>query len=199
MGYLSIFFILLIIFLYLYRRIANLQCYNSILEKKISNLKKENANLKENLYADKNAVDNNEKSEIEFMKIFNENECDIINSIYISESLDYLKQNIINDNHDNDNTVDVSHDAGDKCVITELENLESEDVDNIINNDLPIANHIVSSENADVESILSDDNAKYSKKSLSKMNLDKIRDICNSMNISTEGTKNVLIDKILQQ
>lgn len=196
-GYLSTMFLLLIIFLYFYRRIANLQCYNNMLEKKNSNLKKENSNLKEKLNYDKNSVNDNEKSENEFLKIFSEGECDIINNIYITDTLDYLRQDMVN------KCVNATSNEEDKCVITELEDLATETVENTDtntgNNDLPIANHIITADNAEVESVLSEDNSKYTKKGLSKMNIDKIRDICNSMNISSEGTKNLLIDKILQQ
>lgn len=197
LGYLSIIFLSLIILLYFNRRIANLQCYNSILEKKVSNLKKENSNMKEKMNYDKNTENDIEQSEKEFLKIFNDEECDIINNIYINDTLDYLKQDMVN------KCINIEPIEEDKCVITELENLDTEPVENTDtnteNNDLPIANHIITSENAEVESVLSEDNSKYTKKSLSRMNIDKIRDICNSMNISSEGTKNVLIDKILQQ
>ena len=54
----------------------------------------------------------------------------------------------------------------------------------------------------DLESVISDavsgvTAAPYNRKKLSKMNLDKLKDICTSMQLSVEGTKNVLIDRIL--
>jgi hypothetical protein len=51
----------------------------------------------------------------------------------------------------------------------------------------------------DIESVISDVTTPYNKKKLSKMNLDKLKDICNEMNLSTEGTRNILIDRIIAQ
>lgn len=41
-------------------------------------------------------------------------------------------------------------------------------------------------------------NAKYSQKKLSKMNLEKLKDVCTSLNINAEGTKPQLISRILE-
>lgn len=62
-----------------------------------------------------------------------------------------------------------------------------------------VAQHV---DDNDLESVISDavsgvTSAPYNRKKLSKMNLDKLKDICTSMQLSVEGTKNVLIDRIL--
>jgi hypothetical protein len=54
----------------------------------------------------------------------------------------------------------------------------------------------------DIESVVSDAvsgvlSVPYNHKKLSKLNLDKLKEISASMQLSTEGTKNVLIDRIL--
>ena len=64
----------------------------------------------------------------------------------------------------------------------------------------PIVEHV--DDTNDIESVISDavsgvTTAPYNRKKLSKMNLDKLKDICISMQLSTDGTKNVLIDRIL--
>ena len=64
----------------------------------------------------------------------------------------------------------------------------------------PVVEHV--DDNNDIESVISDavsgvTNSLYNRKKLSKMNLDKLKEICTSMQLSTDGTKNVLIDRIL--
>ena len=39
---------------------------------------------------------------------------------------------------------------------------------------------------------------KYTQKKLSKLNMDKLKTICEKMNLSTEGNKNQLITRILE-
>jgi hypothetical protein len=54
--------------------------------------------------------------------------------------------------------------------------------------------------NQDNESVISDVNGingVYNRKKLAKYNLEKLKEICAEMNISVEGTKNTLIDRIL--
>jgi hypothetical protein len=54
---------------------------------------------------------------------------------------------------------------------------------------------------ADIESVISDaiNSGIYNRKKLTKMNLDRLKDVCSSLNISADGTKNILIDRILAQ
>lgn len=49
----------------------------------------------------------------------------------------------------------------------------------------------------ELASVVSDNNTTYTKSKLSRFNLDKIKEICTENNLSLEGTKNVLIDRIL--
>ena len=49
----------------------------------------------------------------------------------------------------------------------------------------------------ELASVVSDNNTTYTKSKLSRFNLDKIKEICTENNLSLEGTKNILIDRIL--
>jgi hypothetical protein len=49
----------------------------------------------------------------------------------------------------------------------------------------------------ELASVVSDNNTTYTKSKLNRLNLDKIKEICAENNLSLEGTKNVLIDRIL--
>jgi len=49
----------------------------------------------------------------------------------------------------------------------------------------------------ELASVVSDNNTTYTKSKLSRLNIDKIKEICTENNLSLEGTKNVLIDRIL--
>ena len=51
----------------------------------------------------------------------------------------------------------------------------------------------------EVESVISESNCVYNRRKLTKMNLDKLKELCITMNISTDGTKAVIIDRILSQ
>ena len=49
----------------------------------------------------------------------------------------------------------------------------------------------------ELASVVSDNNTTYTKSKLNRLNLDKIKEICAENNLSLEGTKNILIDRIL--
>ena len=49
----------------------------------------------------------------------------------------------------------------------------------------------------DAISLVSDNSNNFTKSKLLKLNVDKLKNICETNNLSTEGTKGVLIDRIL--
>ena len=68
----------------------------------------------------------------------------------------------------------------------------SDIVDDIIDNTTNDENN-----KDDSLSLVSDNSNNYTKSKLLKLNVDKLKNICESNNLSTEGTKGVLIDRIL--
>jgi uncharacterized protein YlzI (FlbEa/FlbD family) len=196
-------FILLVVLtaFYVWRRISNMESYAKILEKKVNTLKKDNKELRELLYTDESDAND---ADVIMNKIFNPEI--ILNNVpqKHNETIPSTTNTICND---------------DKCVVKEdtsdiIQNIIGESIQThkspvvesrpmiaSINN-LPVANHDTPDNDVhDIESVISDAVSGvpgvYNRKKLSKMNLDKLKDVCVSMNLSTDGTKNVLIDRIL--
>lgn len=193
-------FILLVVLtaFYVWRRISNMESYVKILEKKVNTLKKDNKELRELLYTDESDAND---ADIIMNKIFNPEI--ILNNVpqkHNNETITSTTNTLCND---------------DKCVIKEdtsdiIQNIIGESIQTPISpivesspiNNLPVANHETADNDVhDIESVISDAvsgaTGVYNRKKLSKMNLDKLKDVCVSMNLSTDGTKNVLIDRIL--
>jgi uncharacterized protein YlzI (FlbEa/FlbD family) len=192
-------FILLVVLtaFYVWRRISNMESYTKILEKKVNTLKKDNKELRELLYTDESDAND---ADVIMNKIFNPEI--ILNSVpqKHNETIPSTTNTVCND---------------DKCVIKEdtsdiIQNIIGESIQIPISpvietspiNNLPVANHETPDNDVhDIESVISDAVSGapgvYNRKKLSKMNLDKLKDVCISMGLSTDGTKNVLIDRIL--
>ena len=73
--------------------------------------------------------------------------------------------------------------------IVELDN--DKDITDIVNN------IVDDNQKDDVISLVSENSNNYTKSKLLKLNLDKLKEICEKNNLSTEGTKGVIIDRIL--
>lgn len=199
-----LFFIALMSFLifYVWRRLYGLEKYTQVLERKCNNLKKENKELQE-LLKNPDTTDFSSADDV-MNKIFGvekccdmmENKCNInimeckfqdkpdVEIKEISKTTEIKKEKPMNE---------VKLEQERNTVPKKLD--EIDEITDLISPVLPIAEH---KESEEIESVISDSNV-YNKKKLNKMNLDKIKEICVSMNISTDGTKNVLIDKILAQ
>jgi hypothetical protein len=92
----------------------------------------------------------------------------------------------------------------DKCELQDtsdiVQNIIADSIETEVVKPKPVAAMVVQTEqDNDIESVISDavNGGTYNRKKLTKMNLDKLKEICVSMHLSTEGTKTVLIDKIL--
>ncbi len=157
--------------LYIWRRVYGLEGYIHILEKKLSNMKKENRELQALLQDEKGLQTDIAEADIIMNKIFmgtcSDGKCSASTQIKISD--------------EPAKPVPPLESSGDDAINSLLENLE--DV-------------VVSSVPEDHESVVSMEGV-YNRRKLGKMNLDKLKEICVSMNLATEGTKNVLIDRIL--
>lgn len=195
MSFIIYTFLILIILggiFYVLRRIHGIKNYSKILEKKLIMLKKENKELQELLEENKNTT--LQDADIIMNKIFNLKNTENINTA--SCQLNNIPSNInileVNNQELSDNivsniiseTFDFPSDEHD-TKIQKLELNENEkDKDKYKDNE--------------IESIISDGSCNiYNKKKLTKMNLDKLKELCLSLNIPSDGTKNNIIDRIL--
>lgn len=174
-----------------------LESYTNILEKKVSNLKKENKELQELLQDGGEHSCSFEQADKIMNKIFNIDNPKIDEPEVINISVATIKKNDTRD-VSNDTKITLMEDK-EESSNTNTNTNTNNDISDILSDILPIVKHSDEVEkDVEIESVISDNNI-YNRKKLSKMNLDKIKEICASLNIPTEGTKNNLIDKILSQ
>jgi hypothetical protein len=215
----ALFIILLLLTgLYVWRRISSLESYNRILEKKVSHMKKETKELKELLYGDK---DEAYDADVIMNKIFSADimmsDCSIpvctpISQVekpnttkitcnddkcVITEDTSDIVQNIIAESTE---TKPVIHAHTFQKVVVQPVQMQQQ----VDKQQHQIPQTVIQNidDTNDIESVLSDAvngalSGPYNRKTLSKMNLDKLKEISTSMQLSTEGTKNILIDRIL--
>jgi hypothetical protein len=213
--------LLLLTGLYVWRRINSLESYNKVLEKKVNHMKKENKELKELLYG--NGEDDINDSDVIMNKIFNTDVCSVTSvccdipkcekpttkvscnddKCMIVEDTSDIVQNIIAESTETKPIIHTtSFNTFPKPVVQPISSQQSVETAAISLQDTsmpPVVQHV---DDNDIESVISDAvsglaTAPYNRKKLSKMNLDKLKEICTSMQLSVEGTKNVLIDRIL--
>ncbi len=179
-----------------------LESYTNILEKKVNNLKKENKELQEILHNGNDSC-SFEKADTIMNQIFNlEKPTKVDEPSIISISVGNVEsvgnRNIKKDVN-NDTKIIINDDKKKPLEISEM----PEDISDVVSDILPVAKHIEIPDEVEkdieIESVVSENSNVYNRKKLNKMNLDKIKEICTSMNLSTDGTKNTLIDKILSQ
>lgn len=174
--------VIMFLMLYIWRRIYGLECYTQILEKKIINLKKENKQLQEN--------------HCNFAS-----DCDaeiIMNKIFSTGPIDPTGPTDQTGPTDPTGSENVQIDSHPSVRISFKSEKDSDMIlKNIIEEGLSTSEKELDTN--DIESVISDITTPYNKKKLSKMNLDKLKDICTEMNLSTEGTRNILIDRIITQ
>lgn len=184
-------FISILIVLYFWRKIINLTNSNDILDKKCTLLKKENKVLKEDFITKKIPEDSN----VVMNEIFNVNDLD--------ESIEIEVDNV----NTPDTYVKESELENNEPIVVDLSNDITDIVDEIIkpNNDSDIKDII---DLSDIKSEKNDDSSStvseirvgtYSRSKLSKLSVDKLREICINNNGSDEGTKQVLIERILKE
>ena len=197
----------ILILLYSWRKIVSLSAINIILEKKYKELKKQttkNFDTFNEINFDKNDTDMNE-----IFKNENINEVDIaldmcssidipiiITSLSRSMESDVNVENVENvENIENDNT---EIDIVDKIIsdtIDDIPELKSKDTIEVDNDDFDNENNDIDNDNISIKS--ENTTSSYSKSKLNKLNVDKLKDICIKNGGSDEGTKNILIERIL--
>jgi hypothetical protein len=191
----GLFFLLIMLTaFYVWRRINGLESYNKILEKKVNHLKKDNKELREILYG---------AGEEETCNAVNDADI-IMNKIFNADILCVSSApNQVHNVEDKANTTKITCND-DKCELQDtsdiVQNIIADSIETEVVKPKPVAAMVVQTEqDNDIESVISDavNGGTYNRKKLTKMNLDKLKEICVSMHLSTEGTKTVLIDKIL--
>lgn len=184
--------------LYVWRRIYGLEAYSQILEKKLINLRKENKEL-HGMLNDTRECSLNEADAL-LKEIFQPQVKKCTQRTCTKEDQVHIK---FIDNPET--STKQSTDITELSDISELSNLvimPIEDETRVTDTAgvagvTGIADIVDTDKNQDNESVISDVNGIYNKKKLGKLNLEKLKEICTGMNISTEGTKNTLIDRIL--
>lgn len=195
----------ILILLYFWRKIVSLSATNIILEKKYKELKKQTTKNFDNV--DK---DDFMKGDNEMQEIFNNIDLNTMDNIAfsINSEIPIAVQTFTTNIEKEDLSANTEIDIVDKIISDTLDD-EPEEIVKEINKSILPEDKIVSDiveveevtdiiENADsTDSISVVSENTYSKSKLSKLNVEKLKEICVRNGGSDEGTKNVLIDRIL--
>lgn len=183
--------------LYAWRRIYTLQAYAQILEKKMSNLTKENKELK-GLGQCKESCSFKDSDMLMnkiFMDCLSDNECKMEKKpVKVQDSTKIVKiSNIEPAAAPKDASNDIMSEIEGIVVMPSVtEAKSSREPEQIVRDQ--------ADDKQDSESVISDAHTTtYNRRKLSKMSIDKLKEICSIMNISGEGVKSVLIDRIMSQ
>ena len=195
----------ILILLYFWRKIVSLSATNIILEKKYKELKKQTTKNFDNI--DK---DDFMKGDNEMQEIFNNIDLNTMDNIAfsINSEIPIAVQTFTTNIEKEDLSTNTEIDIVDKIISDTLDDEPEETVKEINKSILPedkIVSDIVEVEDVKdiIENVDSTDSLSvvsentYSKSKLSKLNVEKLKEICVRNGGSDEGTKNVLIDRIL--
>ncbi len=199
--YMFITFIALLIMVYIWRRIYTLECYSQILQKKLANVRKENKELQSLIKANNINICSLDEAEVIMNKIFMNDTCCTSKDVCNVKDVPTNSARSASSTSTNSVSIVISDIPQSDINIPDVDHPTKtlETPEPII---LPVAQHETENEHdVDIESILSDvtGSTTYTRKKLVKMNLERLKEICASMNLPTDGTKNMLIDKILAQ
>lgn len=195
----------ILILLYFWRKIVSLSATNIILEKKYKELKKQTTKNFDNINKDDFIKGNNEMDEI-----FNNIDLNTMDNIAfsISSEIPIAVQTFTTNIEKEDLSANTEIDIVDKIISDTLDDEPKEIVEEINKSILPedktvsdivevedVTDIIDNLDSSDSISVVSENT--YSKSKLSKLNVEKLKEICVRNGGSDEGTKNVLIDRIL--
>lgn len=202
-SYLFVLTLVIFLVIFLWRKLTILESNFYILEKRV-NL------MKESKYMSKNTKDvaiPTDASSLEegFKRAIFENMTDkkIERSNIVMNEI--FGNNIFSNDkncHKEDVTITFDTDKDDKVLDDKVLDDKDDSIDPII--DEHIISYDTKEENNDFENtsnaseFVFNVDEKYTQKKLLKLNIDKLKVICEKMNISTEGTKNQLITRILE-
>lgn len=178
--------------LYVWRKIYSIECYNQILEKKIVNLKKENKDLQDLLQCNSSGCTIND-ADIIMENIFSE-KCvkNIPTKTKTSKTTEIINMQNVMPNESKTEQQDKTETIDKIEKNQHITDTTDDAIENVLSGNivLPVIDI------CDAESVISESN-NFNHKKLSKMNLDKLKATCVSMNLSAEGTRNTLIERIL--
>jgi len=179
---LMIYFVITTLFIlvgsYIFRKIWCMDSYTKILESKVINLKKKNSELQHLLESPEDM--SFEDADILMQGIFNLDEKEI------QKTNESQEKPVTCSNIPIDNDVELQIDISTHLPVSEHNTIDIPDKDTV-----------------EIESVISESiqsvQGIYNRNKLSKFNVDKLKEICLSMDLSTEGTKNIIIERILAQ
>lgn len=174
------------------RKMHNMKNHCRIMENKLKTLKRENSELQKALMEDSVEKTTMSDADIIMNQIFNVEPKDIPQmmqaDIFVCSS-DEGKCEILEINDDEQQPV--------------VKNIVEEIIDDVVmmppTEDIPVVKHEDVVPDVENESVVSEPSNVYNRKKLSKLNLEKLKEIASSMNLPTDGTKNSIIDRILSQ
>lgn len=208
--YVLIVTLFLLIGLHFWRKIHNMKSHCKIMENKLKTLKRENSELQKALSEDSMEKTTMSEADVAMNHIFNveskdipqmmqaelffcsEGKCDIRNMVDVSEAAMDVSEA----------AMDVSEAQSVTTPEPVVENMIEEIIEEVVmpvSDEIPVVKHENVVDNIESESIVSENSNVYNRKKLSKLNLEKLKEIAVSMKLPTDGTKNMIIDRILSQ
>ena len=208
--YVLIVTLFLLIGLHFWRKIHNMKSHCKIMENKLKTLKRENSELQKALSEDSMEKTTMSEADVAMNHIFNveskdipqmmqaelffcsEGKCDIRNMVDVSEAAMDVSEA----------AMDVSEAQSVTTPEPVVENMIEEIIEEVVmpvSDEIPVAKHENVVDNIESESVVSENSNVYNRKKLSKLNLEKLKEIAVSMKLPTDGTKNMIIDRILSQ
>jgi hypothetical protein len=208
----------ILILLYFWRKIIELRNSNEILEKKLIILKNENSELLNTINP---VVESFENSDIIMNEVFND--IDNNDDVIVEKSQDdvtiekIISGDIINNNckkkyknekiskniciekvkNNKEETIVTPHIIEELPVVSHLNELPIEIANNDdIEEDTDIINDLTSIIDKDSDSVISETTS-YNKTKLNRMSIDKLRELSTNLELSSEGNKSILIDRLL--
>tara|TARA_B100000795_G_C22799151_1_gene440898 strand:- start:844 stop:1554 length:711 start_codon:yes stop_codon:yes gene_type:complete len=209
----------ILVLLYFWRKIIELRNNNEILEKKLIILKNEN---KELIHTINPVVESFENSDIIMNEIFNDIEIDN-NDVIVEKNQDddtiekIISGDIINNNNNKkkykndkiysnisiekvknkkEETIVTSDIVEELPIVSHLNELPIEIANNDDTEDTEIINDLTSIIDKDSDSVISETTS-YNKTKLNRMSIDKLRELSTNLELSSEGNKSILIDRLL--
>tara|TARA_B000000477_G_C6095140_1_gene229544 strand:+ start:2130 stop:2834 length:705 start_codon:yes stop_codon:yes gene_type:complete len=207
----------ILVLLYFWRKIIELRNSNEILEKKLIILKNEN---KELLHTINPVVESFENSDVIMNEIFNDidnNDDVIVEKTQDDDTIEkIISGDIINNNckkkykhekisknisiekvkNNKEETIVTPHIVEELPVVSHLNELPIEIANNDDIEDIEIINDLTSIIDKDSDSVISETTS-YNKTKLNRMSIDKLRELSTNLELSSEGNKSILIDRLL--
>ena len=207
----------ILVLLYFWRKIIELRNSNEILEKKLIILKNEN---KELLHTINPVVESFENSDVIMNEIFNDidnNDDVIVEKTQDDDTIEkIISGDIINNNckkkykhekisknisiekvkNNKEETIVTPHIVEELPVVSHLNELPIEIANNDDTEDIEIINDLTSIIDKDSDSVISETTS-YNKTKLNRMSIDKLRELSTNLELSSEGNKSILIDRLL--